>query len=430
MDDLTIEHLVDAATAVGIGLLVGLEREQKEVADHAAEEGHVAPLLGVRTFALLGLFGWLAGYLSTAAPWTAAAAFLAVGALSLWSAIHERGGSSGLTTEVAALVTFGIGMTVHGDRMLAIALGLATTMLLVSKPWFRSLIPRMQRMDVTSTLQLLILVAIVLPVLPTEARDPWGVLAPRRIGLFVVLVAGIGYVGYVLHRLLGSRNSAGITGLVGGLASSTAVTVAMSQRARADDSFRDPAQLAIYLASAIMFVRVVVICYLVDASLARALMAPLGGMAAVTGAAALLAARRIKKVEGSGHDSDVEVANPFSLIPAIKWGLLFAAVLVATAAARDLFGDAGALLSAAIAGLVDVDAVSLATARHASEGGLSFATATLAITIAVVANTLVKVAIARGAGGARFARGMAVVFGITVATGLAIAVLVRGVSAG
>src|SRR6188472_3870316 len=103
-------------------------------------------------------------------------------------------------------------------------------------------------MDLVATLQLLILVAIVLPVLPSEASDPWGVLAPRRIGIFVVLIAGISYVGYVLHRLLGDRNSAGITGLVGGLASSTAVTVAMSQRVRADQSFREPAQLAICLA--------------------------------------------------------------------------------------------------------------------------------------------------------------------------------------
>jgi len=295
MDDLTLEHLVDAATAVGIGLLIGLEREQKDVAENADEPEHVGPLIGARTFALLALFGWLTGYLSAEAPWTAAAAFLAVGALALWSAIHERKGPSGLTTEVAALVTFAIGMTVRGDRMLAIGLGLTTTLLLVAKPWFRALVPRMRRMDVTSTLQLLILIAIVLPVLPTEARDPWGVLAPRRIGLFVVLIAGIGYLGYVLHRLLGSRNSAGITGVVGGLASSTAVTVAMSQRARASESFRDPAQLAIYLASAVMFVRVVVICYVVDAAVGRALMPALGGMALVAGAGAFFAARRIKK---------------------------------------------------------------------------------------------------------------------------------------
>jgi uncharacterized membrane protein (DUF4010 family) len=427
MDELTLEHLVDAATAVGIGLLVGLEREQKLTGEGAADgDGdtkRTGPLLGVRTFALLGLLGWLAGHLSASAPWTGAAAFLAIGALSLWSAIHERDGQCGLTTEVAALVTFAIGMTVQGDRMLAIALGLTTTLLLISKPWFRSLIPRMQRMDITSTLQLLILVAIVLPVLPTEPRDPWGVLAPRRIGVFVVLIAGIGYVGYLLHRLLGSRNSAGITGVVGGLASSTAVTVAMSQRARAAESFRRPAELAIYLASAVMFVRVVVICYVVDAAVARALLPALGGMALVTGGGALLAARRIKKDERDGNDPAVELVNPFSLVPALKWGLLFAAILAATAAARDAFGDAGAVASAAIAGLVDVDAVTLATARHASEGGLAHGPATLAITVAVVTNTLVKVAIAWGAGGARFARGILLVFAVTVAAGLAIAAL-------
>ncbi len=422
MDELTLQHLVDAATAVGIGLLVGLEREQKDVADRAADPEVPEPLLGVRTFALLGLFGWLAGHLSQAAPWTAAAACLAVGALALWSAVHERASKhSGLTTEVAALVTFAIGMTVHGDRMLAIALGLITTLLLVSKPWFIKVVPRLRRMDVTSTLQLLILVAIVLPVLPTTASDPWGVLAPRRIGIFVVLIAGIGYVGYVLHRALGSRNSAGITGLVGGLASSTAVTVAMSQRARQADSFRDPAQLAIYLASTVMFVRVVVVAWVVDAGVARALIPPLGAMALMTGAAALLAARRIQRVDHD-RDDELELPNPFSLLPALKWGLVFAAVLVATAAARDAFGEAGVIASGSISGLVDVDAVTLATARQATEG-LSIGTAALAITAAVVANTLVKAAIAWFSGGRRFARGMALAFSATVAAGLAIAAI-------
>jgi uncharacterized membrane protein (DUF4010 family) len=423
MDELTLQHLVDAATAVGIGLLVGLEREQKGIADHAADPEAPPPLLGVRTFALLGLFGWLAGHLSQAAPWTAAAAFLAVGALAVWSAVRERTGKhAGLTTEVAALVTFAIGMTVRGDRMLAIALGLVTTLLLVSKPWFTTLVPRLRRMDLTSTLQLLILIAIVLPVLPATASDPWGVLAPRRIGIFVVLIAGISYVGYVLHRALGSRNSAGITGLVGGLASSTAVTVAMSQRARQSDAFREPAELAIYLASTVMFVRVVVVAYVVGAGVARALIPPLGAMALVTGGAALLAARRMKRVDRS-HQEQVELSNPFSLLPALKWGLVFAAVLIATAAARDAFGEAGVVASASIAGLVDVDAVTLATARQATDGGLAIGTAALAITAAVVANTLVKVAIAWFSGGGRFARGMAVAFAASVAVGLAIAAI-------
>jgi uncharacterized membrane protein (DUF4010 family) len=427
MDDPTIQHLVDAATAVGIGLLVGLEREQKEVADRANDPEAPPALIGVRTFALLGLFGWLAGHLGPAAPWTPAAGFLAVGALVLWCAIHERGTKgSGLTTEVAALVTFAIGMTVPGDRMLAIALGLTTTLLLVSKPWFKTLIPRLHRMDLTSTLQLLILVAIVLPVLPEEASDPWGVLAPRRIGIFVVLIAAIGYVGYVLHRLLGSRNSAGITGLVGGLASSTAVTVAMSQRARQSDAFRDPGQLAIYLASTVMFVRVVVVAHLVDAGVARALLLPLGAMALVTGAAAVVSALRIKRVDGSTDEEALELPNPFSLLPALKWGLVFAAVLVATAAARDAFGAAGTVASSAMAGLVDVDAVTLATARQATGGGLATGTAALAITAAVVSNTIVKVAIAWTAGGRGFARGMSVAFGITVAAGLVIAALAGG----
>jgi uncharacterized membrane protein (DUF4010 family) len=424
MDEPILQELVDAATAVGIGLLVGLEREHKETIDRASDPERPAQLFGVRTFALVSLLGWLVGHLAAGAPWVAAAGFLAVGALAVWSAVHERGvRGAGLTTEVAALVTFAIGMAVHGDRMLAIALGLITTLLLVSKPWFRTVIPRLERMDLTSTLQLLILVAIVLPILPARASDPWGVLAPRRIGVFVVLIAGINYVGYVLHRLLGSRGSAGLTGLVGGLASSTAVTVAMSQRARQADAMREPGQLSIYIASTVMCVRVVVICYLVDVTVARALLLPLGAMALVTAAAAGLAARRIRRVEQAEGEPELELANPFSLLPALTWGIVFAAVLVATAAAREAFGAAGSVASASIAGLVDVDAVTLATARQSFAGGLSIGTASLAITAAVVSNTLVKCAIAWSAGGRGFATRLSVVFGVTVTAGLAVAAL-------
>jgi uncharacterized membrane protein (DUF4010 family) len=122
-------------------------------------------------------------------------------------------------------------MLVHYERSLAVAVALATTALLISKPWLRAVMPRLRRVDLTATLQLAIVLAVVLPLLPQTAIDPWGILRPREIGWFIVLIAGISYVGYVASRLWGEQRGAGVTGLVGGLTSSTAVTAAMAQAA-------------------------------------------------------------------------------------------------------------------------------------------------------------------------------------------------------
>jgi uncharacterized membrane protein (DUF4010 family) len=187
----------------------------------------------------------------------------------------------------------------------------------------------------TATLQLLILLAIVLPLLPEQARDPWHVLSPRRLGIFVGLIAGIGYVGYVLNRLLGGWRGAGLTGLIGGLVSSTAVTAAMAQHARATPAMAKPGQLATLLASTIMLGRVVIVSALIDASITRTLAFPLGTMALCTGAGSLWKWQSLRAAPPPSPKAqkELELQNPFSLLPALTWGVLLAAILVGTALA-------------------------------------------------------------------------------------------------
>lgn len=215
----TLPLLLDLAVATGIGLLIGLEREHHAIASRLraalTQVNDSDALLGVRTFALLALLGWITAYSSIAHPWIPLVALLCSGGLIAIAALKQYEAGRGFTTEVAALITVVLGMAVHHQRSIAIAVALITTLLLMAKPFFRELIPRLQRVDLTATLQLLILLAMVLPLLPEEARDPWRVLSPRRLGIFVALVAGIGYVGYVLHRVLGPRQSAWMTGVVG-----------------------------------------------------------------------------------------------------------------------------------------------------------------------------------------------------------------------
>jgi uncharacterized membrane protein (DUF4010 family) len=416
--------LIDAALAIGIGLFIGLEREHSDVSEHADREvARRESLLGVRTFALLSLFGWVSAYAGTAYPWLPVASLLVIGGLVTLAFVSGRGTGRGLTTEVAAMTTMILGMLVHHQRSIAVALALATALLLISKPWFRALVPRMRRVDFTATLQLLILLAIVIPLLPDEARDPWRVLSPRRLGIFVALIAGVGYVGYVLHRLLGGRRGAGLTGVVGGLVSSTAVTAAMAQRARGAPSMVQPGQLAVLLSSAVMLARVLVVSAVINRDVARALSLPLGTMALCTTGGALWKWSQLRRSEQHvAPTAELELTNPFSLLPALKWGVLLAAVLVGSAVARKAFGSSGFIATAAISGFVDVDAINLAATRLASRGELELGVAALAITVAVTSNTLVKGVIAWVGGGRRFGADIAKVFGLAMAGGILVAV--------
>ncbi|HEY6880243.1 MAG TPA: MgtC/SapB family protein [Polyangiales bacterium] len=419
--------LLDAATATGIGLLIGLEREQHESSErpHDANEASAPDLLlGVRTFGLLALFGWVIAYAGVEHPWLPVVGLIPASALVFIAALRTNGTQRGLTTEVAALITVVLGMIVHHQRSVAVAMGLLTALLLISKPFFREFVPRMRRVDLTATLQLLILLAIVLPLLPEEARDPWGVLSPRRLGMFVALVAGIGYVGYVLHRVLGPRRSAALTGLVGGLVSSTAVTVAMGQQVRATPSLARPGQLATLLASTVMFVRVVIVASLLDKRMVSSLAIPFTAMAACTLLGALWTRRQmIAEAREPAASRTVELVNPFSLLPALQWGALVAVILVLSAVARQSFGDSGFIATAALSGLIDVDAMTVIATRSASTGEIDIALASLAVTVAVASNTVVKSVVALVVGGWRYGLVVAGVFALSMLVGVLAAAL-------
>lgn len=429
MNALTTDILVQIAYAVGIGLLVGLEREHADISEEAPDgtESRIAPhtvILGARTFALISLLGWVSALGSEQWSWVAPVAFAAVASLVGIQYLSVRTEGMGMTTEIAALVVFASGMLVRDNRPVAVGLALVTTLLLVSKPLVRSFVARMRRVEITATLQLLVLLAIVLPMLPEEPQDPWGVLPPRKIGLFVILIGGIDYVGYVLTRLFGKRRSAGLTGILGGLTSSTAVTAAMAQQARTDAEMQVPGQLATFLANAMMFARVLVVTAVLSRKVALALAPPLVAMGLVMLGGALWKWRAMESTPVGDGDGAPRLQNPFALVPALKWGVVLCAVLLLAHFAQATLGDSGFLVAAAASGLVDVDAITLAATSQAASGSLTVDLASLAIAIAVISNTIVKGGIALFAGGRLFGRDVVKIFAGSMAVGAAIAVRV------
>jgi uncharacterized membrane protein (DUF4010 family) len=417
MLSLDLSTLKEAAMAVALGLMMGLERERsgfersqegRDVPHHRREGDQSEALhgsLGARTFALLTLLGWISikvGGDNLAMP----IAVLAVATLMIGLFYYETSSSDrGLTTEIAALAAPLLGMLLTRDALLAVAVAVIVTLLLLSKPWIRAWVPRLHREDLTAAMQLLIVFAILLPLLPTRPLDPWGVLSPRKVGWMVALIASMDFLGYALNRVLGSRRGAVMTGLVGGLVSSTVVTVTMSRQAREDATLRGPGQVAVMLACAVMGLRVAVLAGVVGGMpLARHLLAPMAAMVLVLLGASAWTYRSGAMPMGS---EDVPMRNPFHLKRAVAWGLVLASVLLISAAARAAFGERGLLVAAGLSGIADVDAITLAVSSQVRAVGLPVATAVLAVIVATGANTLAKAGFAWVSGGQAFGRRLA-----------------------
>jgi uncharacterized membrane protein (DUF4010 family) len=247
--------------------------------------------------------------------------------------------------------------------------------------------------DVEATVKFAVISVIILPLLPNEmfGPPPLNVINPYKIWLMVVLIAGLNFFGYVLVKVLGNEHGLLATGILGGLVSSTAVTLSFSQRSRQEPAMSSAFVLAIGAAWTVMFLRVVVIVGLINLPLATVLGPPLGLMAAVGAVVSLVLWRRARSRETGVVTAG---ANPFELGEAIKFGLLFGVVTVVAKAAEVYLGDAGLYLAGALAGLTDVDAISLSMANLVTSGGGNLAVAARTIVIAVLSNTLVKTGMA------------------------------------
>jgi len=390
---LDLDLAIRFAAAVGLGLLLGLERERKS--DKEMMFG------GVRTFALIALLGASGAFAQQALDltWVGPLTFVVVGALIVVAyAVAARQGEIGITTEVSALLSFVVGgLCGWGQIGVASAVGITSLLLLTLKEYLHRLAQRVEAADVEATLKFAIISVIILPLLPNETFGPApiDVINPYKIWLMVVLIAGLNFIGYVLVKVLGNEHGLGLTGILGGLVSSTAVTLSFSQRSRQEPGQSSAFVLAILLAWTIMFIRVVVMATLVNRSLGAILGVALTLMAAVGVVAAFVLWRRSRSRETGAVTAG---ANPFELGEAVRFGLLFGVVTVVAKAAEVYFGEAGLYLAGAIAGLTDVDAISLSMANLAASDPGTTAVAARTIVIAVVANTVVKAGMAGSMG--------------------------------
>jgi len=377
--------------ALVIGALIGLEREfyqqQEESPDFA----------GIRTFSLIALLGSVSSFLAN--DFGIILAALALGGLILMTTVSYSGAlvrnrtETGITTEVAAILTFLFGVLVMGDHALvAIALAVITSILLTFKGKLHGFIRNMSSDDIHVTLQFALVAAVILPLLPNRTIDPWGLLNPFQIWLMVVFVSGIGFSGYVLMKLLGPSQGINIMGILGGLASSTATTISFSSASREYPQMAHHYARAVVLASTVMFPRVLFLILVIHPPLVLKVVIPFILML-ITGVIYIFVIQKSKLTETDTIHPVYKITNPLKLSTAIKFGLLFAFVLIVVEYSQTFFGSSGVYLASFVTGLTDVDAITLSVTRLAQSTQLSSDVAGIAVIIAALMNTVSKGAI-------------------------------------
>jgi uncharacterized membrane protein (DUF4010 family) len=404
--------------ALAVGLLIGLERGWYE--RDAKEGGRVA---GLRTFALTGLLGGVLGHLLPVfGPWPLVGAEVGLALLLMvsYNRVAEQSGNLSATTAVAQLLTLVLGaFAAHGDVALALAAAVVAAVLLNLKPALHSWLRLIQSSELSASLQLLVLSVVVLPYLPDVGMGPYEALNPYKLWWAIILIAALSLTGHFAMRLSGPQRGILWTGLLGGLASSTAATLALGRFAREQPSMRGACVSAMQAACGVMFLRMAVLLAVISPAAIPTL-----GMASVAAGVALLAVAvwQWHRAQASCDAADAERAkavtamSPFNLGTALAFGAYLAGIAVLVPVAKTWLGTRGLYVLSAVSGLADVDAILVSLAQMHHAGSLITVATGLALGFATLANMASKVAIAWVAAGQK--AGLALAAGNLLALGL------------
>ncbi len=406
--------LITLATALGLGLLVGLQRE---FTDHK--------IAGIRTFTLVTLFGSIAGMIAQqlgsdlviAAGALAVAAFMVTGNL-----LKPKNGPAdiGQTTEVAMLLMYGIGAyIVQGDLIIGVVLGGATAVLLHLKGTLVDFVARLSKKDLVAIMQFTAITLVILPILPDQAYGPYNVLTPRDIWLMVVLIVGLGLGGYFLYKWLGKDAGNISNGILGGLISSTATTVTYAKRTKGEPGLARLGAFIIVTASTIAVVRIRVEVSVVSPQHLGVIAPPLIAEAVIM---AILSAGLYFLIK-NGPDEPDEIpqpGNPAQLKTALIFALLYGLILLGVAAAKDYFGQSGLLAVSIISGFTDVDAITLSLANTLNRGGIEVEQAWKYMLVASFSNLVFKCGLAFTLGSRSMSQYVLAAFAIAIAAGMLI----------
>lgn len=401
-----LELYARLALALGIGLIIGIERGWR-----SRDQPDGSRTAGIRTFTLFGFLGGVAGSISGDA--FVIAGF--VGVLALLTAAYvtgqaEKDAARSVTSEAAALITYGLGvLAIRGDMVLAAAAAVTLMAILASREIIHGWIKQVEQAQLKAAIQVLVVSVVILPVLPNEGFGPGQVLNPFELWWMVVVITGISFVALAAVKWLGPRAGIFWTGLLGGLASSTAVAIGYARLAKDTPSLANVLAVGVGAATTVKFLRSLAVALIIFPAAAQALVPSLLGGGVLAGVATWLVARRAKR---KSHETETaDVGKSADLTVALSFAAVLAGTTVAAHYAKIWFGAVGIIAVAAVTGLVDVDAVTVSTARQAVAAGSAEAlqTMALAVAVAVAVNTLAKLGYIYAIAGSAMAKSYGVI---------------------
>ena len=364
---------------LGLSFLVGLERESSSL----ISKGRV--FAGVRTYALIGLFGFSCALLRETVPWALPAGMIALAGLALVGYLAKlQQGHVGWTSEVAAIITFVMGsLCLIADIWVPMAIGIVTTLLLSEKAKIENFVEHLDKNEFHAVVRFLIVTVIILPVLPDQGYTQFE-LNPRDIWQIVVLVSAIGFGGYFLAKRLGDRVGLWVSGLLGGIVSSTAVSFAAGRIAQRSPRQSVPALQASLIASSVMYVRILVLIWLIQPGIVAPFLPRLLILAAIGAVLCFTLRTGQSKVVGERVEP---TRNPFEIRPALLFASLFVLASVVTVMVTRFYGNVGLLVLAGAVGVTDIDPFILSLVSRTTDFQAMLLTAVL---VAMMSNTLVK----------------------------------------
>ncbi len=417
------DFIIRLLVSLGIGAIIGLEREYKAMKEKAKA------FAGIRTFIFVALLGFVAGmtyYLLS--PLVYAGILLAViilTSVSYW--ITASKGDIGATTEFSALAVFFLGtLSLLGLITASLAITVVMVVLLSVKFQLRAIVGKITAEELYDFIRFVVAALLIFPFLPDENLGPYNVINPREIGWVIILTSGLGFAGYILMRFMGANRGILLSGIVGGLVSSTAVSWVFAKKSKENEALSHSCSIAILGASSIMIIRVLVWTFLFNRTLFnQTYLAVLLVFLAGIGITLLLYFKYNRQKGPEKIDTAIPKSKPLDLQGALVFGLIYTVILLVVSYANDQLGEKGMLLSSAIAGLSDIDAITISVSKLAGSS-LGLSIAANALIIAAISNTLVKMGIGIWAGSRKLRKYLYIGYGaIFIAAVIALLILNR-----
>lgn len=395
--------------SIVLGALIGVEREMSMI---GVKRARVA---GIRTFIFITFFGSLAAFIDEKFPYMVIIGFIIVSVLVIASYLANSFiyKALGLTTEVSIILAYMIGVLAYiGEARAAIIFTVLLTLFLTLKVKIHDLVNKVHHYELYDTLKFALIAFVVLPFLPNKSYGPYEIFNPYLIWIVVILVTGISFFGYFLIKIFGQKKGVGVTGILGGLISSTAVMTSIAPKSKETKGSINPLVFAVVIASATMFFRILIEVAAVNHLLLPKLILPMGIMGVVGFVISLIIWKKSRI-----SDTEISFKSPFTLLPGLMFGVFFVAILFLTKIANLYFGDTGAYFASIISGIANVDAITISMAKFAGKE-ISYNSAAIAVTLAATTNMIAKFLLAFFLGSKQFYKAVGMFFLIILATGV------------